>query len=423
MAANSMKIWIVTLVTGLVLATSAAVHAQDKIPWTHGSPLLPDSSNFVTASLLVISPGEAIYSNLGHSVLRMECPIHDLDYCFSFEEEPGMKGILKFFLGKTDAHMMAIPTTEFLSGYKKEGRQVTQYELNLTTHEKQELWRLLDNDYVDEEMRNFNFLQNNCSSVSLMAVENVIVDEKLDFNGWPKQYKYNNGKMLRHISSNSPWLEFLSITFFGTECDGFWIEEQRTGPKMLPEVLKKAVILNLNGEKRPMVISQKELFPMVKDYPPSPFTPTIVFTLLFLVVVIITVLQFKKRFKIVGCILDVLLLLFVTLTGIVFIYTSFVSGIFGLQFNWYLIPFNPLPLIIWLIWRKRMGFYNVYLFYTAVLILFIMATPLSEQLDLPHQLITATLAARCLFNYIDGKRNAAIATTTKTKKKTQKNKK
>ena len=99
------------------------------------------------------------------------------------------------------------------------------------------------------------------------------------------------------------------------------------------------------------------------------------------------------------------------------------QSLFGSHWNWYLIPFNPLPLIIWILWHKRNGFYKVYLFYTAVLALFILATPLSEQLDLPHQLITASLAVRCLYNYYDGKQQAAAVATTKTKKKTQKNKK
>ena len=173
------------LVATISLATSAIVMAQPQVPWTNGGPLLPDSSNFVTASLLIASPGEAIYSQLGHVALRMECPVHNLDYCFSFEEEAGMGGIMKFFIGKTDAHMMAVPTAEFLKGFKLDGRQVMQYTLNLTLHEKQELCRLLDNDYVDENLRHFNFLQNNCSSVSLMAIENVVVDETIDFNGWP----------------------------------------------------------------------------------------------------------------------------------------------------------------------------------------------------------------------------------------------
>ena len=423
MVVKTMRIWIVTLVTGLVLATSASVHAQNKIPWTHGGPLLPDSSNFVTASLLIASPGEAIYSQLGHAAIRMECPIHNLDYCFSFEEEPGMGGIIKFFVGKTDAHMLAVPTTEFLKEFKLDGRRVMQYTLNLTTYEKQELWRLLDNDYVDEELRNFNFLQNNCSSVSLMAIENVMIDETIDFNGWPEQFQMINGAGVRYLTRNYPWLQFWSMIFLGTESDSYWEHEQQVAPELLPNVLKKATIISAEGQKRPMIIATKELMPFKNNFKASPVTPTWVFGLLLLAVVLITLAQLKWKLKWIGQVLDVLLMVLVTIAGLFLIYTSFVSGLFGTHWNWYLIPFNPLPLIIWLIWRKHNEFHKVYLFYTAVLVLFILATPLSEQLDLPHQLITATLAVRCLFDYYDGKLNNAIATTTKTKKINHKNKK
>lgn len=399
-----MKIWIVTLVTGLVLATSAAVHAQDKIPWTNGGPLLPDSSNFVTASLLIASPGEAIYSQLGHAAIRMECPVHDLDFCFSFEEEPGMEGIMKFFVGKTDAHMIAVPTAVFLADFKNEGRQVKQYILNLTTREKQELWRLLDNDYVDEEMRNFNFLQNNCSSVSLMAIENV-VDETIDFN-WPDEFNLNNGALMRNYVRKWPWLEFWSIFFGGSETDALWDNEQRMCPKMLPVVLKKATLVDEKGSSRPFIIGEKQIFHLNNSIKASPVTPMWVFGLLLLIVVLITLAHLKWKLQWLGRVLDVLLMMLVTVVGLFLIYTSFVSGLFGKHWNWYLIPFNPLPLIIWLIWRKRNGFYKVYLLYTVVLVLFILATPLSEQLDLPHQLITATLAVRCCYNYFNGKKAA-----------------
>jgi hypothetical protein len=170
-----------------------------------------------------------------------------------------------------------------------------------------------------------------------------------------------------------------------------------------------------------MINGEKQIFPLKNNVKASPITPMWVFGLLFLAVVLITLAQLKWKLKWLGRVLDVLLMVLVTIVGLFLIYTSFVSGLFGKHWNWYLIPFNPLPLIIWLIWRKCMGFYKVYLFYTMVLILFIIATPLSEQLDLPHQLIIATLAVRCLFNYINGKRKAAI--TTKTKKKNHKNKK
>ena len=407
MTFSRLKATTMALVATISLATSAIVMAQPQVPWTNGGPLLPDSSNFVTASLLIASPGEPIYSQLGHAALRMECPVHNLDFCFSFEEEPGMGGILKFFLGKTDAHMIAIPTAEFLAEFEKEGRQVDQYTLSLSTHEKQELWRLLDNDYVDPEMRKFNYLQNNCSSVSLIALESVMDVEKIDFHGWPEPFKLVNGAGVRFLSRLSPWLEFWNTTFLGTESDVFWKQEQRVAPELLPDVIKKATIVSTDGTSRAMVIGEKQLLPLVNKFQASPVTPTWVFGALLLIAVLITLAQLRWKFRWLPRMLDIVLMTLVTIAGLLLIYTSFVSGLFGKHWNWYLIPFNPLPLIIWLIWRKRKGYYKVYLLYTVVLVLFILATPLSEQLDLPHQLITATLAVRCLYNYFEGRRRQA----------------
>lgn len=394
------------ILIGVLLISSFVLKAQDE---DTTFVLLPDSSNFVTASMIVASPGDAIYSQFGHSALRMECPRYRLDYCFSFEEEPGMGGILKFFLGKTDAHMMAVPSAQFLEVYKKEGRQVKQYTLGLTTHQKQELWRLLDNDYVDENMRDFNFLQNNCSSVSLTAIENVVTDETIDFNGWPEPFKLINGAGVRYLSRFSPWLEFWNMTFLGTESDGYWNHEQQVAPELLPQVLKKASIVAADGSKRPMVTDEKEILPLVHEFKASPITPTWVFGALLLVTVLITLAQWLLKWRWLPRVLDVLLMALVTIVGLILLYTSFVSGLFGVHWNWYLIPFNPLPFIIWLIWRKRKCFYKIYLFYTVVLVLFILATPLSQQLDLPHQLITATLAVRCFANYTIGKRSTVKA--------------
>lgn len=389
------------ILLSMMLLSSLTIRAQDE---DTTFVILPDSSNFVTASMIVASPGEAIYSQLGHAALRMECPRHRLDFCFSFEEEPGAKGILKFFFGKTDAHMMAVPTEQFLEVFKKEGRQVKQYTLNLTIHEKQMLWQLLDQDYLDANMRHFNFLQNNCSSVSLLSVENAIFDETIDFNGWPEQYKMNNGAFSRFYTRNSPWLQFICNTFFGIASDASWEPEQRTSPELMPSVLKRAVIVDANGNKRPMVINEKELLPLTKEYKASPVTPLWVFGTLLLLTILVTFAQYKWKLKWLPRVLDVVFMAFVTLVGLMLIYTSYVSGLFGKQWNWYLIPFNPLPLIIWLLWRKRKGFFKIYLFYVIVLVLFILATPLSQQLDLPHQLITAALTVRCLYHYLMGKR-------------------
>ena len=159
-----------------------------------------DCADSVTASVLVMSPGEAIYSQFGHIALRIEVPEKRYDCCFSYEEVPGFAGLLEFFLGKTDAHLNAVPTSKFLETYRQEGRQVMQYALSLNTRQKQALWQQLKDDCVKDEFRKFNLLQNNCSSVSLRAVENVLGDEKIDFNGWPEQFQMINGDGVRYLS-------------------------------------------------------------------------------------------------------------------------------------------------------------------------------------------------------------------------------
>ena len=424
MAVNTIKIWIATLVAAIMLATSAAVHAQDKIPWTHPGPLLPDSSNFVTASLLVASPGEAIYSSYGHCAFRMECPVHDLDFCFSFEMDfnESFGDYVKFFAGNVRSHTVAVPTTEYLAFCQKEGRGVKQYELNLSTLEKQELWRALDNDYIDERFRRYNLIENNCSSILFATLINAPIGRYVDFPTLPEHFSWNNGKMVRHDAHLSPWTEFLDISFLGTESDNYCPLINKISPESFGPVVRNMQLVNEDGSGTPMLVAEKELLPVRLHVKPSPFTPTLVFAIFFVLIFTITIIEWLGKSKTVGKVTDIVLLVLQTIIGIILIYTSFVSGLFGKHWNWYLIVFNPLPLVIWLIWRKRKGFYKVYLLYTAVLVLFIIATPLSEQLDLPHQLITATLAVRCCYNYYDGKRNAAAANIT-TKTNNNKNKK
>ena len=426
MANTALKIWIATLVAGFMLATGAAVHAQDKVPWTHPGPLLPDSSNFVTASLLVIEPGPETVSAMGHSAIRLECPVHNLDYCFTLENNPEYSG-LAFILGKTPAHDIAVPTNEFITKFATEKRRVLQYELNLTLHEKQELWRAADIEFTNEGHRLFNYSYDgtdNCTSICLELIEQALIDEKIIVDEMPGILTRNNGIYFRYMSRRSPWVQFLLITLGGTACDETWNMRNRMAPEVIIPLLSHSHFEGQHGSRSVLKGSGKELLPRGVVVSPSHLSPIMVFGALLAIAIVISVLQYYRRVNKIARVFDVGLFVFQLLLAMLLVTACCVGSIVGTHWNWYLIPFNPLPLIIWLLWHKRKKFYKVYLFYTVVLVLFIFATPLSEQLDLPHQLITATLAVRCFYNYYDGKRQAATAAVTaKTNKKHNKNKK
>ena len=50
------------------------------------------AEDFVIASVCVASPGEDVYSALGHACLRLQCPTYNLDYIYSYEAEDADDG-------------------------------------------------------------------------------------------------------------------------------------------------------------------------------------------------------------------------------------------------------------------------------------------------------------------------------------------
>ena len=100
--------------------------------------------NFVTASLVTASPGEELFSCVGHAFIRLECPTFKLDYCFSDESENVRDRVFAFLAGRLKMGMFSVPTEKLLDDYRKDRRGVRQYRLNLAPDVKQRLWKLLD---------------------------------------------------------------------------------------------------------------------------------------------------------------------------------------------------------------------------------------------------------------------------------------
>ncbi|MBR1401370.1 MAG: DUF4105 domain-containing protein [Prevotella sp.] len=382
---------------------ACGVHAQRNDSVT----VAADSSNFVTASILILEPMNKVYSVFGHSAFRMECPSASLDYVFTFESDPGVSGFITFFAGKAKATFVAVPTEVFLKDMQKEHRGVKQYELNLTHHEKQELWRCLDKDMMEGNHRKFNLLLNNCVSMTVLKIHQSCIGERLEWAPWQGTMLLNNGDLVRHNARRSAWAEFLFVTFLGTGYDDYYDQELRLCPEILIDELCRASFVNLEtGEKRPvMTDSGKELLPEYKSLKEHTVTPALLFGALLLLVCLLTLAEWAFHWRRSARWMDAILFIMQSLLGIVLVYITFVSEIFGLLWNWYLIPLNPLPLVLWICFRKRKGFGKVYLFYAIVLLLFLLLTPFVSQLDVEHQLITAMLAVRCGSNYLAFKQN------------------
>ena len=381
------------------------------IPEAHSEgskEVLSDSSNFVKASLIVSTPTDIIYSSLGHCAIRMECPSEQLDYCFSLETNTQPGDYLKFFNGDADAAVRAIPTEMYLTECRIEGRGVDQYEFNLTWHEKQQLWKSLDEEMMKPPHLKFNFLNTNCVMMVIIMIQNALIDESINYVEVPSYLTCDNGNGLRHLTRSTPWYQFIYITLSGAICDEYFSMEYRMTPISLPEVFGKAQIKGSNGQRSlfkgtPVSLVRQTNFPSS-----SPFTPRLVFSILLLLVILITWCEWKRGCKHTARITDTTLLALEFIIGVLLCYTTLATSLFAAHWNWYLIPCNPLPLLLLLLFGKQKNFYKIYLLYTIILIVFIIATPLSSQLDIDHQLITAMFATRTASKYLKHKKINAL---------------
>ena len=155
-------------------------HAQNQLqPGDSSVMVLPDSSNFVTASVLVASPGQPIYSVFGHCAIRMQCPAHHLDFVYSQSTNPDASDFFRFFAGKNEIAVLAVPTEQYLADFKRDGRGVKEYELNLTHHEKQHLWQLLDEAIMSNDLLHFDLLSDNCVNMTMVMIEQSKLQDKL----------------------------------------------------------------------------------------------------------------------------------------------------------------------------------------------------------------------------------------------------
>ena len=175
--------------------------------------------NFVTASLLVIGPGNEFFGCAGHSSLRLECPKFNLDYCFSCESEAISSNAFRFVMGNLKMGMFAIPTKEFISLYEGLGRKATQYPLNLPADVKQRLWKSMDEKVAAGTCLHYDYIKYCCVQTVLQPILEAIKPYEVQFPTWSEKYRLTRREILADNLVWCPWTRIFLHTIAGTEVD------------------------------------------------------------------------------------------------------------------------------------------------------------------------------------------------------------
>lgn len=362
-----------------------------------GQPTVQEQSNpeFVRASLLITAPTDGIYTAFGHSSIRLECPSNSLDYVFTFATDPDAS-LISLLTGRQEARMLCIETANFLSDEELEGRCLKAYELNLAPQQEVALWRLLDQELVDNRMNRFN-LETNCVTAVVELLTACVAPDTIVWADWDKEMALNNGNLVRFYTQAKPWSSFLLMPLIGSKYAEQLPPKQRMDALRLVDRLQRARLSDTtSGAQRFLLGNRAKVLRQSNDDSSSAksccLTPSqILWTLLLLVAV-------ASCFKCSSKAIDAVLLCIQSTIAVLLLWTALSSDVFGNGWNWYFIPYNLLPLVLWVCFHGKAWFPHVYACYSLVLLCFLTLTPLLPQLDWTHQLLTLALLIRCIFN-------------------------
>ena len=323
---------IVALMVGVQCVCGQTIESGDSIV----------DESFVIASVVVADPGDVLYSTVGHVGIHMECPEHHLDYVFSYESEDARYKVLSFLAGNLKMGMFAIPFEDYLDIYRAEGRGVRQYTLNLPIDVKRNLWRVLDNHLLEGANLPYDYIKRGCAYSALSMLKEGLDTIPIQYGAWPETFSHLTRRELvqkqmdEHLWSRC-FLHLVGNGILDSNCSN---EEKVILPEDLVFVLQHA---SVQGQQ--LLSDEAKVLLPSNHYPKAHWCSPLLIAIILLILTMICL--FMK-----SSIMDYVLLAIQSVIGIITVYLIFFSDLVCTEWSWLIIPFNPLPLILWK-WLKK----------------------------------------------------------------------
>lgn len=309
-------------------------------------------------SLVDVYAGPTFYELDGHTLLRIRTPQADMAVSWGLFDFTTDDFLYRFVKGETDYMCGAFPFYLAMAEPRAQQRRTVEHVLNLTPSQTRRLTELVtDNLRPANATYRYNYVLDNCATRPVRLVELAMGDTILFppsalevESSLPVTFR----NVMRRNHRNYPWyqlgidiclgsgvdrpLDFRQTTFAPIQLDG-----------QLPGARTAAGI--------PVVKSSQVLLNYAPDHAiegPTPWyeTPAAAFGLVFLITVLITVRDIRRRR--VTRWYDALLFGVFGLTGCLLTFLIFVSVHEATSPNWLYLWLNPLCLIVPIfIWIKR----------------------------------------------------------------------
>ena len=238
-----------------------------------------DPGAALTATVLIFSPGDHPFFKFGHNAIWM----HDAaarDYrfrdrvynwgTFGFDD---WTLIPKFVTGRSLYWLSIQSLGGTKAGYHAENRGIIAQELDLTSAQKVELQRRLDENLLPENSHyKYDYYRDNCSTRVRDMIDGVI-DGRLKAASTPAARMTYRQHTLR-LTADLPYLEVLLNLAMGDFIDKpITLWEEAFIPMELQKTLRRVMIPGPDGVERPLV--RREYIMLPTDRPEPALSPPV----------------------------------------------------------------------------------------------------------------------------------------------------
>lgn len=167
-------------------------------------------SDSARISLITVAPGEELYSTFGHSALRVNDPVNQIDYCFNYGtfdfEQPNF--YLNFCRGKLLYSLAVEYYRDFEYSNLQDNRPMKEQVLNLTPTERQRVYDLLKTNALPENRNyKYDFFYDNCATRIRDVVKETFYHQ-IYFDSTALMRGTTMRELLRPYLADKPWTQF-----------------------------------------------------------------------------------------------------------------------------------------------------------------------------------------------------------------------
>jgi hypothetical protein len=321
-------------------------------------------SNSAEISLLTCNPGEELYSVFGHSAIRVFDPEKGIDWVYNYGtfsfNQPGF--YVKFVRGFLNYQLLVYRMSDFMTEYQYENRSVYEQVLNLSKDEKQKVFDFIQfNSKPENKYYRYDFFFDNCAT-RIRDVFKKEISKNLQFS--KENYSQMTFRqMLRPNLEPQPWSRFGINLVLGAIADRpANLEESMFLPEYMNIAFDNAKILN--GTATSMFVkSKKTLFEQKKVDNLNPFYtgPGFIFSMVFILVLVLTYIEMKRQtyYKLI----DFMVFLLIGLVGFILFFLWFFTDHTAVVKNWNLLWAMPTHLVFaFFVFKKSQSNFLKYYF-------------------------------------------------------------